>query len=99
MRNRLFLCQVDEIDGEHERLVDFLVKAPTEAGAATQAAEHLRREWCDEPDEDAPLLADVIASFYDGTIIIRRLLVRKVMQRQAIEYFTRTMLPCSIPRK
>ncbi len=90
-RRKLFLCLADELAGEHERRIDFLVEATTQAEATRQATEHLKREWSDEPDSETPAwMDDAIASFYAATIMLHNLRVRRITAREAIEHFTRS---------
>lgn len=88
-RRHLFLCQADEIQGEHERLIQFLVRAATPGWATRRAREHLRTEWCVREDAPDRTDEDAVASFFNGEIIIRRLEIRKLNHDEALSYFIR----------
>lgn len=82
----LWLAQADETEGEHGRLIHFLVQADTLAEAEQLAWNELRGEWVVEPDADSD---DKELWFFNGEIHIDDLRVSEVTVEQAIQNFTR----------
>ena len=86
-RSPLFLCRAEELNGEYERSIDFLLHVPTRDEATRRATEILRHEWSEAERHSES--DDTIASFYNSEVVIRNLSIRRVTREQAIEDFTR----------
>lgn len=85
---KLFLAQADELDGERERLIEFLVRASTRARAAELAWTELKGEWGEGADEKEMELDNELW-FHGGEVCISGLRVNPVTERQAVQHFTR----------
>lgn len=83
---KLYLVKADEIDGEHERLIEFLVSAKTLKSASAKARKVLRGWWMCRPDSEST--QDTIV-FFGGEIVIKRLSVSETTPEDAIRYFTK----------
>ena len=80
---RLFQVVADEADGEHKRLIEFVVWARTQSAAERKALYDLRREW-GTADRDQ-IVESCVASFFGGQIVITDMAVYPTTVREVIE--------------
>ena len=73
----LWLCQATEVDGERERLRQFLVRATTENKARKIALGELRQEWGVSPDklDEWDKSHGVLFSYFGGEILMKDLTI------------------------
>jgi len=84
----LWLVQADETEGEHSRLIEFLVRAPTRERASSLAWDELKTEWVTEPDEDS---TDGVLLFFGAEIQIDSISVNATSEKEVLQHFTRVV--------
>lgn len=84
MADQLWMVTADEIDGEHSRLIRFLVHAPNIKAATERADVELLQEW-----DDCQINDDGQIEVFGGEIIIKKWYCERVTEAQALRAFTR----------
>ena len=93
--SKFYLCEATEVDGERERLIDFLLRAVRLKDATAEATTMLQHEWGDdEMDEQTEAWREswgegCVATFGCGQLAIKDLRLRVVTVDEAIKHFTR----------
>lgn len=90
MKSKLFLVQANEVSGEHERLISFLLTARDLKAAERKAIANLKFEWgkADRPQR-GDKEAGIVATFFGGEIMVKSMCVNPITPEDALKRFTR----------